>query len=378
MLAPRPALPSTASAPRTDPPPPAVDRDLMPFPAVTAWIRAAARCRFNINPLLTAAGLEVDARGTPIIRRSALVRLMQQCVSHAAPAHHFPLVLGELFAFDSMPAMETFLTTSPSLRHAMPVLEWVERALPTQRLRVEEHGATATLLVEMDLPPTNARTVGYFVESVMAALAKFIRLAMGEITLVDHVELRHELGPHRAACEAHFGLPLREMQARDAVVFSTRLLDLPLPGSVPDLNRRAQAMLEQQLSPRRPAPATATEQLGQLFLRQPALLGQGIERVAERLQLHPRTLQRRLKDEGQSFGDIQARSRFEMAVTLLRDPANDIEGLSERLGFSDRHSFTRAFRRWTGLAPTEFRRQHLATYEASQPAETSTASSVSP
>ena len=81
--------------------------------------------------------------------------------------------------------------------------------------------------------------------------------------------------------------------------------------------------------------------------------------MAARLELHPRTLQRRLQAEGQLFADIQARCRFELAVTSLKTGQQNIEELSDMLGFADRHSFTRAFRRWTGLAPTEFRRQHL-------------------
>jgi AraC-like DNA-binding protein len=37
-----------------------------------------------------------------------------------------------------------------------------------------------------------------------------------------------------------------------------------------------------------------------------------------------------------------------------------MESLSADLGFSDRHSFTRAFKRWTGLSPSAFKRQQLA------------------
>jgi len=75
-------------------------------------------------------------------------------------------------------------------------------------------------------------------------------------------------------------------------------------------------------------------------------------------------LQRRLHAEGQVFADIQSRCRHDIAVVQLKDGRTDIEALSEQLGFSDRHSFTRAFRRWTGLAPSEYRRQHLAHHES--------------
>ncbi|HEX5374507.1 MAG TPA: helix-turn-helix domain-containing protein [Aquabacterium sp.] len=337
--------------------------DLMSFPAATSWARAASHCRFNINPLFTASGMDLDRGGVPQIRREALVQLMQKCVSEAAPAHYFPLVLGQLFAFDHLPALETFLTTTPTLRQALPALQWVSRTLPSNDFHIETSGPQAALVVDVDLPCDNVRVHGYFVESVLAALARIVRLTTGSTALVLHVEVQHDPGPQRAACEAHFGVPVHIHRPRNIVVFQSRLLDLPLPGAVPDLHRRAQQQVEQQLP--EPGSSSMVASLVKLFRQHPHLMGQGIERLAERLNVHPRTLQRRLREEGEPFGDIQARCRYERAITALKaGPTTDIEALSEQLGFSDRHSFTRAFRRWTGLAPSEFRRQHQEQHQS--------------
>ena len=46
-------------------------------------------------------------------------------------------------------------------------------------------------------------------------------------------------------------------------------------------------------------------------------------------------------------------------MKLLQDPAVDVEGVSERLGFSDRRSFTRAFTRWSGISPSAYRKRAL-------------------
>lgn len=346
---------SAASSPR-----PMAGDDIVQFPAVTAWIRAAGRCRFNIGPLLEEAGLALGEGGTPLIQRTSLVKLMQRCVATAAPAHHFPAILGEVFAFDSLPVLETFLAASPTLRHALPALTWAGRAMPSVSMRVEVQDVLSAVVIEFNLPAENLRVQGYFVESVLAGLARFTRLALGEITMVDHLELRHELGPQAHEMARSYGVSIHQLQARNAVVFQTRLLDLPLPGAVPDLHRSAEALLQQQALEHSQNPPSMAELLTNLFRDHPALLGQGIERLADRLHMHPRTLQRRLKEEGQSFGDIQSRCRYEHAVLLLRDPSHAIESLSDQLGFSDRHSFTRAFRRWTGIAPSEFRKQHLS------------------
>jgi AraC-like DNA-binding protein len=339
-----------------------VAAEAIAFAAANSWIRAALQCRFNINPLFEAAGLDVGTSGVPRIRKAALVQLMQQCVLQAAPNAHFPLVMGDLFAFDHLPALETFLATSPTLRQSVPALAWASKALPSLSLHVEEGPEVSALIISVDLPSDIPRVRGFFIEAVLAGINKFVRLAVGDSPQACHVELEHDPGPQRLACESQFKMPIRINQARNAVVFNSALLDLPLPGSVPGLHQRAQELIAQQLPAEEPGSVTA--QLESIFRHHPSLLGQGIERMAEKLSLHPRTLQRRLHAEGQVFADIQSRCRHDIAVVQLKDGRTDIEALSEQLGFSDRHSFTRAFRRWTGLAPSEYRRQHLAHHDS--------------
>lgn len=348
--------------PRTDRPPStlaarASASDFMPFVAANAWIKAATHCRINIDPLFKAAGVELNASNVAMIRKRSMLQLMRQCVDQAAPNFHFPVIMGELFAFDYLPAMDTFLATSPTLRHALPALQWVSVTMPNLSIRVEEYGDESALLLDIDAPADiDLQLRGYFVESVFAAINKIVKVALGDLKMVHRVEMRH--WPSQAflarASEFPFSIPVRGGQARDASFFATRLLDMPLPGASPGLHQRAQELVQQQL-PSQEDNIVAT--LERTFRQSPVLLGQGIERIAERMNIHPRTLQRRLKDEGQPFTDIQARVRLEMAKAALAARQCDMEALSTELGFADRHSFTRAFKRWTGLSPSAFRRQ---------------------
>jgi AraC-like DNA-binding protein len=81
-----------------------------------------------------------------------------------------------------------------------------------------------------------------------------------------------------------------------------------------------------------------------------------IRTVAEIARLSVRTLQRRLHDQGVTFAWVVAGARLAMAQQMLVDPARKVIDVALDLGYSDPAHFTRAFVRWTGLAPREFRR----------------------
>jgi AraC-like DNA-binding protein len=80
-----------------------------------------------------------------------------------------------------------------------------------------------------------------------------------------------------------------------------------------------------------------------------------IESVAKRLHASGRTLQRRLEAEGTRYSEVLDRARASLARKLLREDM-PIAEVAARVGFSDVAPFTRAFRRWTGAPPGQFRR----------------------
>lgn len=89
--------------------------------------------------------------------------------------------------------------------------------------------------------------------------------------------------------------------------------------------------------------------------REPTLAG-----VARAMGTSARTLQRRLRAEGAPFAAIVESVRRERAEAYLRARDVSISEVSWLLGFAEQSAFTRAFRRWTGMAPTEWRRRAAA------------------
>ena len=81
----------------------------------------------------------------------------------------------------------------------------------------------------------------------------------------------------------------------------------------------------------------------------------GAAAVAAQLHLSERSLQRRLADARTGFSAVLKDTRHSLARSYLRDPQTSIGEIAYLLGFGDMSSFTRAFRRWEGLSPSEFR-----------------------
>jgi AraC-like DNA-binding protein len=79
------------------------------------------------------------------------------------------------------------------------------------------------------------------------------------------------------------------------------------------------------------------------------------QQIARSLHMSSRTLQRKLKDEGTSFMDLLQDTRLQLASKYLGQPNRSVVETSYLLGFSEPSTFSRAFKRWTGVAPAEFR-----------------------
>lgn len=84
-----------------------------------------------------------------------------------------------------------------------------------------------------------------------------------------------------------------------------------------------------------------------------------IDQTARRFGIPVRTLQRRLHDTGCTYSELVDEVRFDAACRLLADPQARVAEVSVALGFTDPSNFSRAFARWTGLSPREYRCRQL-------------------
>ena len=81
-----------------------------------------------------------------------------------------------------------------------------------------------------------------------------------------------------------------------------------------------------------------------------------MQTIADALHLDPRTLRRKLTEEGTSFRELTAEVRRARAGHMLETTV-PIETIARHLGYAETASFTHACTRWTGVSPSEFRRR---------------------
>ncbi len=79
--------------------------------------------------------------------------------------------------------------------------------------------------------------------------------------------------------------------------------------------------------------------------------------VAREIEVHPRTLRRRLAAEGTSFRSLRNEARSAVAVDLLYNVGLTVEEVSTRLGYTEVSTFSHAFKRWHGVAPSAYSRR---------------------
>lgn len=143
-------------------------------------------------------------------------------------------------------------------------------------------------------------------------------------------------------------------RAHNRLHFPRAMLDEPLPQADPHTLKLCVAqcdLLVQRSEERRGITAVVRSKLFRESGRFPAL-----PEVAAELDMHPRTLRRRLADEGTSFRALVTEARSALAVDLLCHVGLTVEEVSRRLGYTETSTFCHAFRRWHGMPPSTYQR----------------------
>lgn len=191
-----------------------------------------------------------------------------------------------------------------------------------------------------------------------ALVLDMCRMNYGAALRPLRVELLRAKPPHHEEHTAFYGCPVRFAALRRALVLRRGDAERALPSS----NRRIALALDRLI-----AEELARLDRGDLPARCRAILLEALaggvpaeSEMARRLHMSRRSLQRKLAARGTTFKRLVEDTRRELALRLVEDAQRSFADITFELGFSQQSAFTRAFRRWSGASPSEWRASRAA------------------
>jgi AraC-like DNA-binding protein len=164
----------------------------------------------------------------------------------------------------------------------------------------------------------------------------------------------HEPLAPLSSYRTHFKATVRFGQIMSGLFFDEQDFDVPVPNTDPQLYEIATSFIDQRFPPAAASVSTRVRSIiGRLLLEGNCTH----ERVASALGLHPRTLQRRLREEQVSFESIKDSVRRDVALRYLRQPNVSLVRVTEILGYSETSVLSRSCHRWFSASPRQLRNE---------------------
>lgn len=167
------------------------------------------------------------------------------------------------------------------------------------------------------------------------------------------VDIRHR---DFTTLEGFFGCGFHRTTADNAIAFPREFLDRRIPSA----SRLLFTLLSSYLDQVKASQHESITQKVANYIR--GTLSSGhccIEHCAQRLGMAVRTLQSKLSEANSEFSVILEEQRIELAHSYLKQPQLTLDEVAANLGYAEQSSFGRAFKRWTGISPGQFRRRQI-------------------
>jgi len=211
-----------------------------------------------------------------------------------------------------------------------------------------------TAMVFYSIAPYNAYTC-FVVDGVLSAWAKMLELLCGQTGLVKKVEIEFDAPNYADDYQSIFQCDIRFGASRNALILTTADLDAVLPEANQQLNAKLLTKCDHMLNQIALADSYRNKVLKVLGTM---LHGQtpSIDEVALKLGMPSWTLRRKLKEEDSAYQSLVDEMRRDVAMSYMKNTDLTFGEISYLLGFSTPGAFQRAFKRWSGQTPGEFRK----------------------
>ncbi len=322
---------------------------------VNTVIAGAERLGIGSDVLLHAAGIEASELALerwPIDHITRLWRAAERCTGDTG----FGLKAGAQVGPASLNVVSFLLQSSATLREAMNQLQKYQRLISDGGRFQLLTGVSASWIVyhprqgELAFSP-------HQIEAVMAAVISFARWVTATNVRPLAVQCSHSSLGSLTGYQTLFQCPIQFEQAFNGLLLDNNILDWPLPQADAQLAQLHERYAAAQLNTLSEMPAS-TMQLRAWLSSQLTKQLPTRATTAKYLGLSERTLSRRLQQQGSSFERLLDDVRHESALNAIAHTSLSLSEIALSLGFAEASTFYRAFGRWTGQTPAQWRKQH--------------------
>ena len=264
------------------------------------------------------------------------------------------LVLGDRQNLGSFGLLGLAMKTAPDFGESVRVgLAYQSNSGGLMDVTLIEHDDTCVAIAAT--APEEVRELQPFLcEELFSSLLQLIRELVGPSFCPLRLELGYPAPRYAQRYGELFGCEVCFDQPRHALMIERCWLEVSFASYNPATWNQVLALCRLQMDIQTPHGKITTAL--ESHLRTRLHENPQVSDMATALHMSERTLRRHLAEEGTSFSAIHDRLRTKRAMELLRDSKLSIVAIGDRLGFSDEREFRRAFKRWTGHAPSDERR----------------------
>lgn len=328
------------------------------IPAVRQYVRFAQDQQLDVAAALLAAQIDPD------LLKQTEARISGE--QFQAFIHHLLQQSGDpLFGLKSSEYVQpgSYSVLGYIVMSCATLGEAIERIQPYEKL-VGDMGITTLepegdcILVRWHCAYPQPQVRAQMIDNVLASWVTYARwLCHDPGATPIEIRFEHSLRQpeHRAHYERLFGCPLKFDQPQSAILISPEHMELPLRQPDQALRRTLEDHAQSQILTLADTDANLVIRVRNTIRH---LLRAGVSNmdlVAEKLHITPRTLQRRLKQQGLSYQQLRDEIRLELAEDYLLNTNLSIAEIATLLGFAEPRSFHRSFKGWTGLPPGDYR-----------------------
>ncbi|MBU73319.1 AraC family transcriptional regulator [Spongiibacter sp.] len=321
-------------------------------------VTALRKKEIDVDAILMSSGIPKNAMDDPAYQLTPQQELI--FTENAISALNNPalgLYIGSKYHLSTYGVLGLAIMTSDNMLEGMKTLyQYMLMTWTYMHWRTTVSGNTAYVGLE------KLRDLGgcyqYMIDRGLVAHHTIFREALGKPFPVKELRLMQAKPEYAEEYERYFQCPILYEADENCYAFDSALLSEPLAQSEAETARiyaRQCEILSSQLT----GNYTFSDLVRNLILRSPTER-YTLDRIADRLGLTRRTVQRKLKMERCTYKDILEDVRKNLAIEYLQTTRFPLEDIAVRLGYSDASSFSHAYKRWTGESPSYLREKSLA------------------